>query len=76
MHCIFPRLAQQALSRLTQPHGPLGPSTLNKVRATVKRIVECHGGHIEIAASGPHGTTFVVTLPRAHTSTTSPDARP
>lgn len=44
--------------------------------ATVKRIVECHGGHIEIAASGPHGTTFVVTLPRAHTSTTSPDARP
>jgi signal transduction histidine kinase len=36
--------------------------------ATVKRIVESHGGRIELGATGTSGTTFVVHLPRAATA--------
>ena len=40
--------------------------------ALVKRIVtQYHNGKIRIESTGPHGTTFLVTLPPAETSPSS-----
>jgi excisionase family DNA binding protein len=37
---LMERIVTQALGCLVRPHGPLGPSTVNKVRSTGKRIID------------------------------------
>lgn len=44
--------------------------------AISQRLIESAGGRLEVRASGPRGTTFVVTLPAAGTIVTAPSLPP
>lgn len=60
-------IAPEALAHVFEPfyRATREPGGLGIGLATVRRLVEAHGGQVRVASSPGHGTTFVVLLPRA-----------
>lgn len=51
------------LSRIFDPYYTTKPSGTGLGLAIVQKIVEAHGGIIEVEYSGPQGTSFIITIP-------------
>jgi two-component system, NtrC family, sensor histidine kinase PilS len=60
-----PGIAQADLARLFTPFFTTKPGGTGLGLATVHRIVEAHGGAVEVAPVAPHGVRFTVRLPGA-----------
>lgn len=60
-------IAPEALAHVFEPfyRATREPGGLGIGLATVRRLVEAHGGQVRVASTPGHGTTFVVLLPRA-----------
>jgi signal transduction histidine kinase len=59
---MFDPMKSRLSSRRAATSGPLGSLGLGLYIA--ERIIDAHGGHIEVESTEENGTTFTVHLPR------------